>query len=236
MCVTVWSCKCDASHDSETKMIVNRFAEEFDELDEFSRLGVRSAGGSRRSRNSDSPRDFLANRVSFYMDDMVDGIEGSTPELRVHRKLEPVRSKSFRMTEHKPVRLTRHTSDLSHVSRPPRLQRKRSADSRRSTDSGSSRLKRQESNNSRKKSSDDPGLKLPFKELPPKERRRRVVVVLVASTFVFLVACSVLAVVITLTHSSFHGNNYLPDSYPRNNYSEYGKYITLKLIILNMNV
>ena len=221
-------------------MIVNRFAEEFDDLDQSSRLGVRSAGGSRRSKNSDSPRDFLANRVSFYMDDMVDDVEGSAPELRYPRKPPQARSKSFRMAERKPVRLKRHTSDLSHVSKPPpRLQRKRSgrrgsAESRtascRSTGSGNSRLKRQESNNSakrstsRRRSSEEPSIKLPFKELPPKERRRRIVVLLVASTFLFLVACSVLAVVITLTHTSFHGNaHYLPDNYPRDNYSDYGK-------------
>ncbi|KAJ9596655.1 hypothetical protein L9F63_012352 [Diploptera punctata] len=217
-------------------MIVNRFAEEFEDVDESSRLGVRSAGGSRRSKNSqtDSPRDFLANRVSFYMDDVVDDLQGSAPELRVPKRPQHARSKSFRTAERKPVRLTRHTSDVSHVA--GRLQRKRpgSAESRtascRSAGSNNSRLKRQESNSTkrsscRRKSSVQSSVKLSFKELPPKERRRRVVVLLVGCTFLFLVACSVLAVVITLTHSSFHGKaHYLPDNYPRNNITEYGKH------------
>jgi hypothetical protein len=49
---------------------------------------------------------------------------------------------------------------------------------------------------------------MPHKDLHPKERRRRIVVLVVVITFLFLVACSVLAVVVTLTHSSFHRNAY----------------------------
>ncbi|PSN49626.1 hypothetical protein C0J52_12844 [Blattella germanica] len=266
-------------------MITNRFAEEFDEAidqDECCRLQVsnsslKPASGSKRSRNSDSPRDFLANRVSFYMDDVlassIDDVEGSAPDLRyqqnakksnLHRSL-MTRERSFRMAERKPVRLARHTSDVCPGSRPQKLQRKRSAngsrrqnsrrgsyggtveksDSRtmlrtgsyRSNGSGSGKMRRQDSNSTgggSKRSSNrkvlgndhhESGIKLPYKDLPPKERRRRIVVLMVVSTFLFLVVCSVLAVVVTLTHSSFNRNAYyLPDTaehlYPRINYSE----------------
>jgi hypothetical protein len=69
---------------------------------------------------------------------------------------------------------------------------------------------------------------MPHKELHPKERRRRIVVLMVVITFLFLVACSVLAVVVTLTHSSFHRNSYfLPGTadhlYPRMNSTGTGK-------------
>jgi hypothetical protein len=240
----------------------------------------RPVRGSKRQKNPDSPRDFLANRVSFYMDDVLpssnDEVDGSAVDLRYqkstkklhHARILIERERSFRVGEKKPVRLSRHSSDVSPSSHPQRLQRNRSvngskrsprrrgsysgsierSDSRtlvkslsyRSTGSGSGNLRREDSTSSSrglKRSSSrieschfqrTSSFKMPHKELHPKERRRRIVVLMVISTFLFLVACSVLAVVVTLTHSSFHRNSYdLPDTaehlYPRINYTETGK-------------
>ena len=236
--------------------------------------------GSKRQKNPDSPRDFLANRVSFYMDDVLpssnDEADDSALDLRYQRSIKRLnhprvlitRERSFRVGERKPVRLSRHASDVCPSSHPQRLQRNRSvngsrrsprrrgsysgsierSDSRtlvksqsnRSTGSGSGNLRRENSINSTgglKPSTSrteschfqrTSSLKMPHKDLHPKERRRRIVVLMVVTTFLFLVACSVLAVVVTLTHSSFHRNSYdLPDTaehlYPRINYTETGK-------------
>lgn len=240
----------------------------------------RPIGGSKRQKNPDSPRDFLANRVSFYMDDVLpssnDEVDGSALDLRYQKSLKRLhpprisiaRDRSFRVEERKPVRLSRHASDVCPSSHPHRLQRNRSvngskrsprrrgsyggsierSDSRtlvnspsyRSTGNGSGNLRRGVSLNSSgglKRSSSrtescqfqrTSSFKKPHKELHPKERRRRIVVLMVVSTFLFLVACSVLAVVVTLTHSSFHRNSYdLPDMaehlFPRTNNTGTGK-------------
>nr|CAD7568946.1 unnamed protein product [Timema californicum] len=79
----------------------------------------------------------------------------------------------------------------------------------------SGRLRRQDSAISRHSSASrrsSPAVKLPRKDLPPKERRRRIVVLIVVLTCLFLVSCSVLAVIITLTHRSFHSSTYVPDN------------------------
>ncbi|XP_021923981.1 uncharacterized protein LOC110831850 [Zootermopsis nevadensis] len=232
--------------------------------------------GSKRQKHPDSPRDFLANRVSFYMDDILpssnDEADGSALDLRYkqsiqrlqHPRILMTRERSFRVGERKPVRLVRHASDVCPSTRPQRLQRNRSINgsrrtprrrdsyggtierseirpvvrcfSYRSTGSGNGRIRRQNSSSidgGSKRSSTrreschlhrNSSFKLPHKELHPKERRRRIVVLMVISTFLFLVVCSVLAVVVTLTHSSFHRNSYyLPEStqrhYPRINYT-----------------
>lgn len=235
--------------------------------------------GSKRQKDPDSPRDFLANRVSFYMDDVLpssnDEADGSALDLRYkqstqrlhHPRILMTRERSFRVGERKPVRLARHASDVCPSTRPQRLQRNRSINGRRpprrrdsyggtidrsdsrpvvrslsyrSTGSGNGKIRRQDSSiisGGSKRSSTrreschlhrDSSFKLPHKELHPKERRRRIVVLMVISTFLFLVACSVLAVVVTLTHSSFHRNSYyLPETaqhhYPHINYTGTGK-------------
>jgi hypothetical protein len=240
----------------------------------------RPVRGSKRQKHPDSPRDFLANRVSFYMDDVLpssnDEAEGSALDLRNkqsiqrlhHPKILIIRERSFSGGERKPVKLARHASDVCPSTRPQRLQRNRSINgsrrqqrrrcsyggtiqqsenrpivrslSYRSTGIGSGKMRRQDSicidggskrPSTRRESSHfrrSSSFKLPHKELHPKERRRRIVVLMVISTFLFLVACSVLAVMVTLTHSSFHRSSYfLPETaqhhYPRINYTETGK-------------
>lgn len=240
---------------------------------------TRSLRGSKRQKNSDFPKDFLANRVSFYMDDVLpspnDQADGSVLDLRYqqsikrchHPRIQLTRERSFRISERKPVKLTRHASDVCPSSNAQRLQRNRSVNggrrlprrrgsyggsiersnsrtierflSLRSTGSDSAKMRHQESPSScgsSKRSSirreschfhRKSSLKMPHKELHPKERRRRIVVLMVVITFLFLVACSVLAVVVTLTHSSFHRNSYyLPGTedhhYPRINYTGNG--------------
>jgi len=235
--------------------------------------------GSKRQKNPDSPRDFLANRVSFYMDDVLpssyDEVDDSALDLRYQKSLKKLhhpriliaRERSFKVGERKPVRLSRHASDVCPSSHPQKLQRNRSvngskrsprrrgsysgsierSDSRtlvksasyRSNGNGSWNLRREDSLKSSGGSKPSSrteschfqrtsSFKTPHKELHPKERRRRIVVLMVVSTFLFLVACSVLAVVVTLTHSSFHRKSYdFPDTaehlYPRINYTETGK-------------
>lgn len=240
----------------------------------------RPVTGSKRQKNPDSPRDFLANRVSFYMDDVLpssyDEVDDSALDLRYQKSLKRLhhprilitRERSFRVGERKPVKLSRHASDVCPSSHPQKLQRNRSvngskrsprrrgsysgsierSDSRtlvksasyRSNGNGSGDLRREDSlkssggskpSSSRTESCQfqrTSSFKTPHKELHPKERRRRIVVLMVVSTFLFLVACSVLAVVVTLTHSSFHRKSHdFPDTvehlYPRTNYTETGK-------------
>lgn len=239
----------------------------------------RSVRGSKRQKHSDFPKDFLANRVSFYVDEVLpstnDQVDSSALDLRYqqsikkshHPRVQLTRERSFRVSDRKPVKLARHASDVCASSDAQRLQRNRSvngsrrlprrrgsyggsierSDSRtierclslRSTGSGSAKIRHQESptiSGSSKRSSvrreschfhRKSSLKMPHKELHPKERRRRIVVLMVAVTFLFLVACSVLAVVVTLTHSSFHRNSYYlagteDHLYPRINYTEKG--------------
>lgn len=235
--------------------------------------------GSKRQKHPDSPRDFLANRVSFYMDDVLpssnDEADGSALDLRYkqsikrlhHPRILMTRERSFRVGDRKPVRLSRHASDVCPSTNPYRLQRNRSINSKRgpprrrgsyggsierpnsrtivrslsyrSTGSGNGKIRRDSSSmdGGSKRSSTrreschlnrSSSFKMPHKELHPKERRRRIVVLMVIITFLFLVACSVLAVVVTLTHSSFHRNSYyLPEAtqhfYPRTNYTGTGK-------------
>jgi hypothetical protein len=224
--------------------------------------------GSRRLKHPDSPRDFLANRVSFYMDDIPssnDEVVGSVLDLRYQQSTKRLyhsrnlMTRSFRAGERKPVRLARHSSDVcpttkrsTSTSGSRRQPRRRDSyggsmdrsDSRavvrsvsyRSNGNDNGKMRRQDSSNSKRSStrreSDHihrkSSFKVPHKELHRKERRRRIVVLMVVSTFMFLVACSVLAVVVTLTHSSFHRSSYhLPDKaehlYPRVNFTATGK-------------
>jgi hypothetical protein len=238
----------------------------------------RSVRGSKRQTHSDSTKDFLANRVSFYMDEALpspnDQADGSALDLRYQQSIKRLhhprvlltRERSFRVGERRTVKLSRHASDVCPTSH-ARLQRNRSvnggkrlprrrdsyggsierSDSRtierflslHSTGSGSAKVRHQRSHSvcgSSKRSSTrrdsshlhrKSSLKMPHKELHPKERRRRIVVLMVVITFLFLVACSVLAVVVTLTHSSFHRNSYyLPGTedhlHPRINYTGTG--------------
>lgn len=233
----------------------------------------RSVRGSKRQPqpHSDCPKDFLANRVSFYMDEAAnDQADGSALDLRYQQSIKRsqlpraqlTRERSLRGGERRSVKLSRHSSDVCPTSH-ARLQRNRSVNggrrvprrrdsyggsiersdsttierflSVRSAGSGSARGRHERSRSfcgSSKRSStrrDSSHLqrKCSLKELHPKERRRRIVVLMVVTTFLFLVACSVLAVVVTLTHSSFHRNSYyLPGTqdhlHPRTNYTATG--------------
>lgn len=268
-------------------MFANRFARDSyncngvdsDLFVEANDSSPRSVRGYKHPKHSDSPKDLLANRVSFYMDDVIpspiEPADGSAMDLRYqpsikrshHPRVQLTRERSFRVGDRRPIRLSRHASDVCPSSNAQRLQRNRSinggrrlprrrgsyggsierSDSRtierflslNRNGGGSGKIRHQKSHSisgSSKRSSirreschfrRKSSLKMPHKALHPKERRRRIVVLMVVITFLFLVACSVLAVVVTLTHSSFHRSSYyLPGTedhlHPRINYTGTG--------------
>ncbi|XP_069674818.1 uncharacterized protein [Periplaneta americana] len=132
-------------------MIANRFATEhygYNDQNGNTQLQISNTSPKpirsiKKPRHPDSPRDFLANRVSFYMDDVLassnDDVDNSSFDLRyqqsIKRSQNPrnllARERSFRVGDRKPVRVYRHSSDVCPSSRPAKLQRKRSSNGSR---------------------------------------------------------------------------------------------------------
>lgn len=187
-------------------MFANRFAEAAEERERgrgqgqgqgqflsptSSSQGRRTPSSRRSSPRSSNPSlgsgggggDALASRVSFYMDD---GVVCDDAPPRVHgaasggrqRRAVSLRDPGRRRTP----RLHRHASDVTPRARVGSVRRPRSA-----ADAA-------------------PTSEPPPQPPSPKERRRRATVLLVGATFVFLLACSVLVVVVTLTHASFRAD------------------------------
>ncbi|XP_063216819.1 uncharacterized protein LOC134527801 isoform X2 [Bacillus rossius redtenbacheri] len=204
-------------------MIANRFVEDAISLDgneptarSMVALGLRPGSARRLHASGMTHAESLSNRVSFFIDDAVTRAD-SECELRREREPSPLPRRGGGGARSK---VSRHHSDLSAVRRPSRLQRRRSASRRplarhESLERGASlrstahRVRRQDSAASSSRAQPTAAVLLPHKDLPPKERRRRIAVLIVLMTCLFIVTCSVLAVIVTLTHESFQ--SMLPD-------------------------